>query len=87
MTKAKMAAYCRLSLVRLVSCFFLLLCAYVCLVLSEYKLKDLELDFKPGDPLPRIFTADDIAEYDGSDVSGRPLLPLKPSSAAVCHQK
>ena len=83
MTNAKMAAYCRGNRARLVSCFILLLCICVCLVSSEYKLKDLEFDFKPGDSPPRIFTADEIAEYDGSDVSGRLLLPLKPSSAAV----
>lgn len=35
---------------------------------GEYKLKDLDLNFKPGDPPPRIFTPEQIAEYDGSDV-------------------
>ena len=73
---SKMAAYCRQTPVCLISCFLLLLCFCVSLVSSEYKLKDLEFNFKPGDPSPKIFTADDIAEYDGSDVSGRTLLPL-----------
>ncbi|XP_076442210.1 uncharacterized protein LOC143281117 [Babylonia areolata] len=43
---------------------------------KKYKLKELEFNFKPGDPPPRIFTAKEIAEYDGSD-------PEKPIYMAV----
>ncbi|KAL8572000.1 hypothetical protein ACOMHN_057683 [Nucella lapillus] len=39
----------------------------VCSVMSKYKLKDLEFNIKPGDPPSKIFTAKEIAEYDGSD--------------------
>jgi hypothetical protein len=74
-SESKMAAYSNFDL-SLLKLLFLVLCFFACSVFAAYKLKDLEFNFKPGDPLPEIFTADTIAEYDGSDVSGRVLLPL-----------
>lgn len=70
-----MAAYI-VFCVSLMKCMLLILCINVCIVLSQYKLKKLEFNFKPNDPLPNIFTADSIAEYDGSD-------PNKPIYMAV----
>ncbi|KAK7103798.1 uncharacterized protein [Littorina saxatilis] len=71
-----MAARCKLSAMLFIPCLFLILCMCVPLISCNYKLKDLEFNFKPGDPLPKIFTADDIAEFDGSD-------PSKPIYMAV----
>ncbi|XP_050404102.1 neudesin [Patella vulgata] len=56
------------------SCLFLVIFLFsVCALVScsrseeEYKLKDIEFDLSPGKEPARIFTAEQIAEYDGSD--------------------
>ncbi|KAK7482205.1 hypothetical protein BaRGS_00026554, partial [Batillaria attramentaria] len=66
-----MAAQWEQSL-RLLLKVFTCICLSVVAVKAEYKLKDLELNFSPEDDMPKIFTSEDMAEFDGSD-PGKPI--------------